>query len=440
MKIAIVSLQFEETSTGGGGVHVEHITDQFLKLGHDVTIVAIHTDKTLTGELDLKQGDVPYSIVQRDNLRIVRFLIEEGLPHPYVHKAKEEELDRIMKFADTAVFWIKENQDDFDVVNLQGHHIIPGYMAKELKDIKPRKLSYLHALETTYVTSSGEFVGAYKSTKELLAKIRNWEAMCRFSDVIIANSPMVRDDFKQIVSEVDDVSKYEDKIVVLASGCNKAFLLSNDDVAAKLKAKPEVINLITFCRVDPSKGVEYSINGAKEAALLSEDKFCLTIAGIPASEEYIDKLKGLASDVPSNLEVKFDLKDKISPLDEKKSILDSQHIYILPTLKEPFGMSVIEASARGNMAVSAETNGPLYMFEAEKGKKTDWGIITDRGVLADITSVPKENLASNIGKAVAWCVDNWDEGLQHVLNFNDKIRSTWTWEGIAGQYIELFKG
>jgi glycosyltransferase involved in cell wall biosynthesis len=441
LKVAIVSLQFEETSTGGGGVHVEHITEQFQKLGQEVIIISIHTNKTLPASQLKDDWDTPYSIEQRGKLKILRFLIDKGIEHPYVHKTKDEELDRIMRFSKTAVKWIKEHQDEYDVVNLQGHHIVPGYMAKELQGIKPKTLSYLHALETTYVTEKGEFVGAYEGTKEVLSRIREWESMCRFADLVIANSPMVRDDFKQIVSEFDDVKKYADKIVVLASGCNEDFLMSKQEVDSKLGEEPETVNLVTFCRVDPSKGVEYSIKGAKEAAKFSNNRnFCLTIAGIPASEGYIEKLRSLTEELPDNLEVKFNLKDKISPLAEKKEILDTKHIYILPTLKEPFGMSLIEASARGNMAVSADTNGPLYMFEAENGKDVEWGTITDRGVLARITEDPEINLAGNIGKAVTWTVENWNESVQHVLNFNEKIRSTWTWEGIGKQYLGLFEG
>jgi hypothetical protein len=61
-------------------------------------------------------------------------------------------------------------------------------------------------------------------------------------------------------------------------------------------------------------------------------------------------------------------------------------------------------------------------------------------VLARITEDPEINLAGNIGKAVTWTVENWNESVQHVLNFNEKIRSTWTWEGIGKQYLGLFEG
>jgi len=438
MKIAIVTLQYKETATGGGGVHVKKICEQFVNLGLDVTIVSIHTNETLP-DADLKNWKVPYSISEQDGLKVVRFLIESGIEHPYVG-SKEEELERIKKFADTAITWLKERPEEFDVIKLHGHHIIPGYIAKELVGTDAKVISYLHALETTYVTENGDFIGAFKGTSEILNKIRQWEAMCRYSDHIMVNSPIVRDEIKKIIKEAEvDAEKYYDKIILLASGCNEDFLMDEEEVNRKLSKRPDVINLVTFCRVDPSKGVEYSIKGAKEAAEKSSYGFCLTIAGIPASDEYIDLLKKETEGMPDNLEVKFRLLNAISSSPERKDILDDKYIYILPTLKEPFGMSLIEASARGNMVVSADTNGPKYMLESDKGKKTDWGIITSRGVLADITDDHNKNFAGNVGKAVVWVVDNWDESAKRVIGFNKKIRSTWTWEGIGRQYLELFE-
>ena len=438
MNIGIVSLQFEKTATGGGGVHVAHITSEFLKMGHKVRILSIHTNKTI-GDANLNNEEAPFSVETRGDLQVIRFLIEENIDQPYAG-TKQEELDRIKKFCDVCAQYIKENQENFDVVNLQGHHLVPGYMAKELTQIKPKTVSYLHALETTYVTKDGNFVGAYDGTKEILSTIREWESMCRFADFVIGNSPIVNEEIKGIIAEYDkSPEKYYSKIKLIASGCNLDFLMSNKDVLEKLREEPETINMVTFCRVDPSKGVEYSIEGASEAAKLSNKKFKLTIAGIPSSKEYIEKLKKIAEDVPENLEVEFFLLEAISPLEEKKGILDDKHIYILPTLKEPFGMSLIEASARGNIVVSAETNGPKYMFESEKFDSNEWGILTKRGVLAHITDNPKEKFKKNIGKAISCVADNWEESTQRVLNFNNKIRDTWTWEGIAQQYIDLFK-
>ncbi|MFH1412236.1 MAG: glycosyltransferase family 4 protein [Candidatus Omnitrophota bacterium] len=438
MKIAMVTLQYKETATGGGGVHVKKICEQFVKMGMEVTVLSIHTDKTLEGA-ELTGDTVSCSLSRQDGLDVVRILIDRGLEHPYTG-GKEEELRRIRKFADASVTWLKERDGEFDVINLHGHHTVPGYMAKELLGSKAKIVSYLHALETTYVTGKGDFVGAFSGTSEVLARIREWEAMCRYADIIMVNSPMVRGEIMDIIAEYDtDKNKYHDKIVILASGCNGDFMMEDEEIRSKLKDRPEIVNLVTFCRIDPSKGVEYSIAGAKKAAELSSYKFSLTIAGIPASEEYLARLKKEAKETPDNLTIDLKLLDAISHSDEKKSILDDKHIYILPTLKEPFGMSLVEASARGNMIVSADTNGPGYMFESGNGERTEWGIITERGVLAAITNDHNKNFPGNVGKAIVWVTDNWEKSVQRVVEFNKKIRSTWTWEGIARQYVELFE-
>ncbi|MFH1836624.1 MAG: glycosyltransferase family 4 protein [Candidatus Omnitrophota bacterium] len=438
MKIAIVTLQYKETATGGGGVHVQKICEQFVNMGLDVTILSIHTNKTLPGS-DLKEWKVPYSISDQDGLKVARFLIDKNIEQPYDGN-KNTELERIKRFADTVLDWLKERPKEFDVIKLHGHHIIPGYMARELKGSDASIISYLHALETTYVTGKGDFVGAFDGTTEVLEKIRKWEAMCCYADHIIVNSPIVRDEIKGIIKECEeDAEKYYDKIMLLASGCNGDFLMQEEEINSKLKEIPEVIDLVTFCRVDPSKGVEYSIKGACKAAEGSSYRFCLTIAGIPASPEYIDLLKKETLNLPDNLEVKFNLLDAISSTEEKKYILDNKHIYILPTLKEPFGMSLIEASARGNMIVSADTNGPRYMFESDKGERTEWGIVTPRGVLAAITEDHHKNFSQNVGRAIVWVVDNWSGSRDRVKNFNKKIKEVWTWEGIGKQYLELFK-
>ncbi|MFH1846325.1 MAG: glycosyltransferase family 4 protein [Candidatus Omnitrophota bacterium] len=438
MKIALISLQFEETATGGGGVHVKSICDQFLKCGEDVTVISIHTNKTLNRRPSNKFEDVLYSVEKKGSLRIIRFLIDEDIDQPYVG-SKDTELARILRFSDVVLKWLELSGETFDIINLHGHHIIPGYMAMELKKTGSKVVSTIHALETTYVMEKGEFVGAYEGTKEVLKEIREWEAMCRYADHVVVNSPIVRDEFEKIIEETgEDSAVYNEKIVLISSGCNEDFLMTDEEIKRKLEDTPETVNLITFCRVDPSKGIEFSINGAKEAARMSEKKFCLTIAGIPASEEYISQLKKEAKDVPDNLEIKFDLLQAISPDEEKKHILDDKHIYILPTLKEPFGMSIIEASARGNMIVSADTNGPRFMFEIEKGLSKDWGIVTSYGVLARITDNYTETLPKNIAEAIIWTINNRQDGILRVVLFNDKIRQKWTWKGIAGQYLELF--
>ena len=437
MHIAMVSLQFEETSTGGGGVHVEKISDQFLKLGNRVTLISIHTNKTIDGA-SIEEWDVPLSIKHQGELTVVRLLIDKDIPQPYVGE-KDVEFNRIERFADTAIKWLKKEHDRFDVIHLHGHHILPGLMAKELQGLGTKIVSTVHSLESTFISQSGESLGSFEATREILGKLRKWEGMSRFADFIILNSPTVSDDFKQILEgQGVHVKRFEHKIRIISSGCNEDFLMCDEEIVKKLSAVPETINLITFCRIDPSKGIEFSINGAKAAARLTTCNFCLTIAGIPSSDEYLAEIRSKVEDLPENLEIKFQLFRAISTTEEKKALLDAMHIYILPTLKEPFGMSIIEASARGNMIVSTDNTGPRYMMAGEDDKRVGWGSVTRHGLLADITEDHHANLANHIGQAVAWTIDHWQSCCQNVLEFNKRIRSRWTWEGIGRQYFELF--
>ena len=307
MKIALVSLQFEETATGGGGVHVKNICDQFLKMGHIVTVISIHTEKTIH-KVNLQNWDVPVSIEKRANLRVVRFLIDKGISQPYAGE-KDEELDRIERFAGVSIKWIKSRQNEFDAISLEGHHIIPGLMAKELQGIDVKITSKIHALESTYISKQGESLGSFEATSENLSKLQKWEAMSRFADLIVVNSPSVKKEFIEILKKHHVYSKeIEQKIKLSSSGCNEDFLMNDEEVLEKLAQVPETINLVTFCRIDPSKGVEFSIDGAKAAAKLCSQKLCLYIVGIPASDEYLEKLHAKAKEVPANLEIKFQLK------------------------------------------------------------------------------------------------------------------------------------
>ncbi len=439
MKIAIVSLQFEKTATGGGGVHVQNITEQFLSLGHLVIILSIHTDKTIN-DFPLKYDwEKPYSIEERDNLTVVRFLIEQNIENPYVGD-KNTELDRIMRFSETVYQWIIQHSEEYDVVSLHGHHIIPGWLARQLQGKVRMVTSTIHALESTYVTASGVGFGNFEATQEMLSRLRQYEAMAVFADFIIINSLKVRSDFIEIATDQGyELNMFEHKLVLIASGVTMDFIMSDEQVKQKLKALPEVINILTFSRIDPSKGHEFAILGVIEAAKTIKQKIRLFITGIPESQEYVRKLETLAQNHPDNVEIIFDFKTAISPPEEKKQILDNKHIYLLPSLQEPFGMSIVEASARGNMVISNDTTGPMYMMETEsKGQKTSWGYITPYGVLAKRTEDPYQNLPSNIGEAINWTIENWDTGAERVIKFNKRIRQLWTWEGIARQYIDLF--
>lgn len=77
------------------------------------------------------------------------------------------------------------------------------------------------------------------------------------------------------------------------------------------------------------------------------------------------------------------------------------HIYLLPTLNEPFGMTIIEAVARGNIIITTDTAGPLYILDGEGMEDEGWGYVSKCGVCAKRTPEPEVSLASNLAKAIA---------------------------------------
>jgi glycosyltransferase involved in cell wall biosynthesis len=437
MHIAVVSLQFEETSTGGGGVHVENVCEQFLKLGHQVTLISIHTKMTLD-KVTIKSRDEPFSIQYRDNLSVVRLLIDEGITQPYEGE-KEIELNRIERFGYAVTIWLKKNYKKFDMIQLHGHHIIPGYMARELQVLGIPIVSVVHSLESSLISKKGESLGSFVATESIAKKLKKWEGMVIFADFIVLNSLMVRNDLEEILKEQKfNIKKIEQKIHFISSGCNEDFLMDDEEIIEKLACLPEVIQLVSFCRIDPSKGIEFAIQGVKALAEKSPQSFFYTIAGIPASDVYRHKIESEIKDTPKNLTIRLRFFDRISPLREKKEILDDKHIYVFSSLKEPFGMSLIEASARGNIIVSTDTYGSRFMMAGVEDLYFNWGRVTPFGIISNRTDNHHSNLGKNITEAILWTIDNWGECKQKILKFNKKIRQKWTWEGIAKKYLELF--
>ncbi|TKJ30515.1 MAG: hypothetical protein CEE40_04770 [Chloroflexi bacterium B3_Chlor] len=439
MKIALVSLQFEATTTGGGGVHVEKLTEQLLHSGHEVTILSIHTDPTLAGAT-LVEGPVPYSREASGGLSVVRFFVEPGLSQPY-DGAREAELSRIKKFCDAVTSWLDERVGDFEIVHLHGHHLIPGYLAQRLRGKGFKVVSTIHFLESTLLTVDPQAVEHFRVTEQTLTQIRLWEAMTRHADVIVPVSPQGKDDLLSLMGEFKvELEEIGPKMHVISSGVDKEVVLSPKGVEGKLAQVPDVVEMVVFCRLDPSKGVHYAIRAAAEAATNSDRQLTLSVAGIPASEAYLRVLVEEVRQVRDTLSAEIKTFDRIFTPLERNALLDRFHIYVLPTLNEPFGMTLIEAGARGNRLIATDTAGPLYILDGEQMEDRGWGYITRCGVCAKRTEDPEVNLAPNVAKAIGWTLDHWNASADQAIRFLTKIGDRFTWGKVAEDYLEVYRG
>ena len=266
--------------------------------------------------------------------------------------------------------------------------------------------------------------------------------ICQTAIEILQGEDVLSEQKKDLVRGLRDHVELEEvtpKTHIVSSGVDKEAMMSLSQVEAKLAQVPDPVEIVTFCRLDPSKGVHYGIRAAAEAARGSRCQLKLTLAGIPTSQSYLRLLGEERNLVADTLSVEIQTFDRIFTPLERNRLLDRFHIYLLPTLNEPFGMTIIEAGARGNLIVTTDTGGPLYILHEKRMQDKGWGYVTDCGICAKRTDEPEMNLASNLAKAISWALKRWEDSAEHALTFLTRIGQRFTWRHIAQDYLELYR-
>jgi len=110
------------------------------------------------------------------------------------------------------------------------------------------------------------------------------------------------------------------------------------------KKNREIIRLIIVCRLVKAKGVSYAIDALKHLG----EGYRLTIVG---DGEAINELKHQAETLGLDKQISFEGK-KIDP----ELWLSNSDIFLLPSLYEPFGQTILEASAVGLPTVAFHSN------------------------------------------------------------------------------------
>ncbi len=463
MRIAQVSLQFGPTVTGGGGVHVEKVVEYLRRMDHRITVLAIHTEQTLASGPTL-HPDERWSQEITDDLTVVRFLIDERIEDPYVG-GKHAELSRIHRFCQAVARWLRERAADFDVVHLHGHHAVPGWLAWALRacpeqcpepcpepveglvagrgrrDLPFRIVSTIHYLESTNVKATRSGLMHYQISDEDLARMKEWEAMARFADVPIIISPGQREDFFDLLVELGiDPQQVRGRLRLVSSGIDPASVCPRAEVKARLASPSDPVQVLTFARLDPVKGIEYAIRGAALAAVSACLPFQLTVAGVPEEEVYIPVLEREVKAARQMLPVELLVFDGIFSPAARDAFLDRFDLYLFPTLREPFGITVVEAGARGLAVVTTDSPGPLYILDTPSREEHNWGLTTGYGILVRRTDDPEQNLASNVAQGLAAALDSWEATAARALAFHSCIGERFTWPKVVEEYAALYRG
>jgi len=438
MHIAQVSVQFGATSTGGGGIHVEKVTEYLRRMGHQVTVLSIHTKRTLAAAPELHPGG-HWSQETCDGLTVVRFLIEGGLESPYAGD-KHTELTRIHRFCQAVAAWLRERAAAFDAVHLHGHHAIPGWLAWALHDQPFRVVSTVHYLESTNVSATRGGLMHYRISEADLAQMMEWEALARFADVPVVISPGMAQDYLDLLDKLGiDSAEVRPRLRLVSSGIDPESIRPRAEVEAKLAVVPNPVEVLTFARLDPVKGIEYAIRGAAQATELTHRRFRLTVAGVLEEPIYIPVLEREIEAARRVLPVEFTVFDHIFAPAERDPFLDRFDLYLFPTLREPFGITVVETGARGLPVVTTDSPGPVYILDSPRREEYTWGTVTDYGVLARRTDDPERNLALNVTQALAWALDNWEAMTARALASHRRIQERFTWPKVTEAYLALYR-
>jgi glycosyltransferase involved in cell wall biosynthesis len=438
MHIAQASLQFGATSTGGGGVHVEKVTEYLRRMGHQVTVLSIHTKKTLAAGPTL-HPDGHWSQKDLDGLTVVRFLIEERLENPYAGD-KHTELVRIHRFCKAVAAWLRERAATFDAVHLHGHHAVPGWLAWALRDQPFRVVSTVHYLESTNVEAARGGLMHYRISQADLAQMMEWEALARFADVPVIISPGMEQDFLDLLNKLGiDDTEVRPRLRLVSSGIDPESIRPRAGVEAKLASVPDPVGVLTFARLDPVKGLEYAIRGAAQATEFTQRRFRLTVAGVPEEPIYIPVLEQEIKAARHVLPVKLTVFDHIFAPAKRDRFLDRFNLYLFPSLREPFGITVVEAGARGLPVVTTDSPGPVYILESPRREEYTWGMATDYGVLIRRTGDPEQNLAPNVAQALAWTLETWEATAARALAFHQRIQARFTWPKVTEAYLALYR-
>lgn len=438
MNIGIVSLQFGVTATGGGGVHVQRITDEYTKAGYPVTVISMHTDRTLPGA-DLQSAfGMQYSVEGEGLVKVIRVLVERGLATPYEAASKEEEYTRIKKFCDLVIPYITSISSELDIVHLHGHHLVPGYLAYRLKDLEFTVVSTLHFLESTLREKAD--LEHFAMTDELFEKLVLWETLSSHADAVVAISPGQRSYYLKMLEEHTenyDIDAIDKKLFLISSGVEDESILSEKAIKSKWEQESQHYELLSYSRMDPSKGLHYSVKALPGLDQAVDRPVRLTVAGIPA--EGYDKVLIAEKDKLANAgNCELIFFDAIASTQERNAFMDKFNVYFFPTLSEPFGITLIEAGARGLFVITTDSSGPNYILRKGKVVEHDWGYVSDFGVNVKRGADPETELVEHLIEAFKWMDANQQQALQMICNFRQEIIEKYTWAGVSRQYLEIY--
>lgn len=190
---------------------------------------------------------------------------------------------------------------------------------------------------------------------------------------------------------------------------------SKDVIDSYQRAEDDTVKMVFVGRLEPSKGLELLLYAIAE---IQSKNVNLAVYG---KGNYGDRYKKLACDLGIN--------DKIQWVGFKSNVevvksYQQKDIFVLPSLKEPAGIAVIEAMASGLPVICVDAGGPAYSVSEDCGVKVPLG--------------NKKYMINNLAVAIDRLVSNRDKRIEMGRNAIQRVRQEFTWDVVIQKMLNLY--
>lgn len=190
---------------------------------------------------------------------------------------------------------------------------------------------------------------------------------------------------------------------------------SKDVIDSYQRVEKDTVDMVFVGRLEPSKGLELLLYAIAE---IRSKNINLAVYG-----------KGSCSDRYKKLACDLGINDKIKWLGFKSNVevvhsYQQKDIFVLPSLKEPAGIAVIEAMASGLPVICVDAGGPAYSVNEECGIKIPLG--------------NKNNMVKGLARAIDDLVSSKNKRVEMGRNAIKRVKQEFTWDVVVGKMLNLY--
>lgn len=381
MKIIQLTTYFHP-SVGGVERQAEEIAYHLEQRGHDVRVFT--TDATHGREKRMQRLEDNYR-----GLKITRFRYLFGLGN-------------FLRFAPGLIWQLwRSDYDIIHVHNVHDGHLLPALLIKSLRH------------KQLVLTGHNPFiVGVEKRGENLHRGVRlfEWVLSWRlFRNRIDRYIALVESEKQTVINRLGLPSE---KVVVVPNGIQDLYYERDGDAQRFLEE----------WEIDPSKwdlivGTASRLNFVKGLQNLQQavrDLPRVLFVFVGGDDGYFENLRKIYTKYPNVLFTEHYLSSE-----ELKNFYQAIDIFLLPSVYEPFGMTVVEAMAQGKLVLATNRGGPPEILTEQTGEVLD---PSDQGLWKERISYYIDHRAELVARA----------------ELSRQAAQEYTWESVIARIADVY--